>query len=909
MVNSVQHRIAQLFFCCLCLLPLALYAAPRSPAEIFGFNPGDDYKLASYEQMETYYRQLAAESDRVELREIGESALGRPLFLLTISSPENLANQDRFKSISAQLARASVAGEEAERLAVEGKAVVWIDGGLHATEVAHGQMTSQLAHRVATEESAEMRQIRENVIFLLMPVMNPDGLEIVRKWYESQLGTPFEQSRPPELYHHYVGHDNNRDFFMNNMPESKAVAKILYNEWYPQIVYNQHQSSPGYARIVIPPYSDPVNPIIHPGVTTGLNEIGSAMGNRFALERMAGAISDVGFSMWWNGGMRTVPYFHNMIGILTETGHDSPSPRFYDPKIFPRTIAYRANPSAVGQLPEEEDDEEFTGVPPARVLYPDPYRGGESHFSEPVNFMITGSIAVLRAASDSKLKWLTNINRMGHDAIAAGESGTRFYVIPGEQRHIDEARNMVNVLLEGGIEVEVAETAFRADGQRYPEGTYVINAAQAFRPYIVDLLEKQTYPDTRLDPNEKPKAPYDIAGWTLPMQMGVEVDHIASDIDADLTRIQGLADPPVGTVSGSARYGYALSHATNASIKAVNGLLADNEDVYWMNEASRAGGNNLEAGTFVIESGSNTESRVEYLAAEHGVDFVGLSSRPTDNMSKLRLPRVGMYKSYVAFMDEGWSRWLLEEYGFAPTSLLDEDVQNGDLSGFDAIIIPHPDGNAAFKDNVQKILTGHAPDSMPEEYTGGLGLQGAFALQQFVSDGGTIVTFGDASNFAIEQFGLPIRNAVLGASRENFSIPGSLIKATVNTDDPLGYGMTSDVAINYVNGGAYDILGQHGCVTDLLNQRHCREVTRGGRPIQEHEPVSRFDSIVSFAEEDLLMSGWAAGTEHIATKSAMARVPHGEGEVILFAFRPQFRGQPRGTYKLIFNALHGASID
>jgi len=909
MVNFVQKQLVRFIFICSVLMPALLNAAPKSPAEIFGFNPGDDYKLAGYEQMETYYRQLAAESDRVELREIGESALGRTLFLLTISSPENLVNQDRYKSISAQLARARVAGDEADQLAVEGKAVVWIDGGLHATEVAHAQMTSQLAHRVATEESAEMRHIRDNVIFLLMPVMNPDGLEIVRKWYASQLGTPFEQSRPPELYHHYVGHDNNRDFFMNNMPESKAVAKVIYNEWYPQIVYNQHQSSPGYARIVIPPYSDPVNPIIHPGVTTGLNEVGSAMGNRFALEGMAGAISDVGFSMWWNGGMRTVPYFHNMIGILTETGHDSASPRFYDPKIFPRTIAYRANPGAIGKLPDEEDGEEFTGVPPARVLYPDPYRGGESHFSEPVAFMITGSIAVLRAAADSRLKWLTNINRMGHDSIAAGESGTRFYVIPGEQRHIDEARNMVNVLIEGGIEIEVAESAFRIGDQRYPEGTYVINAAQAFRPYIVDLLEKQTYPDTRLDPNEKPKAPYDIAGWTLPMQMGVEVDHIASDIDADLTRVQGLVGPPEGTITGGARFGYALSHATNSSIKAVNALLADNEIVYWTDEDSRSGGNNLEAGTFVIESGSDTESRVEYLAAELGVNFIGLGSQPTDSMSRLRLPRVGMYKSYVAFMDEGWSRWLLEEYGFAPTSLQDEDIQSGDLSQFDVIILPHPDGSAAFKDNVQKILTGHAPGSMPEQFTGGLGLQGAFALQQFVSNGGTVVTFGDASNFAIEQFGLPIRNAVQGASRENFSIPGSLIKASVDMDDPLAYGMTSEVAINFVNGAAYDVLGQHGCVADLLNQRHCSEVTRGGRPIQEHEPVSRFDSIVNFAAEDLLMSGWAQGTEHIATKTAMARVPHGEGDVILFGFRPQFRGQPRGTYKLIFNALHASSID
>ncbi|RLA31412.1 MAG: peptidase M14 [Gammaproteobacteria bacterium] len=873
---------------------------------MFGFEPGDDYKLASYEQMEVYYRQLAQESDRVQLREIGKTPLGRNLYLLTISSVENLANLEKYRSISEQLARGRIDSETAAALAVEGKAVVWIDGGLHATEVAHGQMTSLLAHRVATEESAEMQQIRDNVIFLLMPVMNPDGLEIVRKWYESQLGTAYEQTTPPELYHHYVGHDNNRDFFMNNMPESKAVANVVYNEWYPQIIYNQHQSSPGYARIVLPPYSDPLNPTIHPGVTTGLNEVGSAMANRFALKGMSGAIADVGFSMWWNGGMRTVPYFHNMIGILTETGHDSASPRFYDPKVFPKTLAVRANPSGVGITV----DEEASGVPDARVLYPNPWKGGESHFRDPVNFMITGSIAVLRTASDSRVKWLTNIHRMGQDAIAAGRTGTRYYIIPAQQRQSGEARNLVNLLLEGGIEIDRATESFRAGGNRYSAGSFIINAAQAFRPYVVDLLEKQTYPDTRLDPAGAIKPPYDIAGWTLPMQMGVAVDFIREDVDVDSVRISGQAHTPVGDIRGSSRFGYALSHESNASIKAVNRLLADGESVYWSNESFRAGRTSFAAGTFVIEStGDQTAERVEALATEFGIDFVGLNSSPADDLSKLRLPKVGLYKSYVAFMDEGWTRWLLEDYGFDLVSLSDGDIQSGDLSGLDAIVLPHPDARVFFRDNVGKILTGHPPGTMPDEFTGGLGLAGAYALQRFAKDGGTVVTFGDASEFAIGQFGLPIRNIVSGASGQNFSIPGSLIRATVDTSDPLAYGMADEVAVNFVRGAAYDVLGQAGCVDDLLNQRHCKEVTRGGRPLVEKETVSRFESIVNYAEEDLLMSGWALGTEHIASKSAMARVPHGEGEVILFGFRPQFRGQPRGTYKLIFNALHAATID
>lgn len=882
-----------------------LHAAPLSPEEVFGFRPGDDYKLASYEQMEVYYRQLAAESDRVEIREIGESVLGRTLYVLTISSEENIRNLDKYRAISEQLARARIDEDTAQNLAGEGKAVVWIDGGLHATELAHGQMTSLLAHRVATEESAEMQAIRDNVIFLLMPVMNPDGLEIVRKWYVSQLDTPFEQTSPPELYHHYVGHDNNRDFFMNNMPESKAVARVIYNEWYPQIVYNQHQSSPGYARIAIPPYSDPLNPIIHPGVTTSLNEIGSAMSNRFALEKMPGAVADVGYSMWWNGGMRTVPYFHNMIGILTETGHTSPSPRFYDPKIFPKMLAADANPNAVGIIVDEEN----SGIPDPRVLYSYPWPGGESHFSEPVNFMITGSIAVLRAASDSRLKWQTNIYKMGRDSIEKGKTGIRTYVIPAGQKNYDEARNLVNLLLESGIEIDRATEAFRVGDNRYAEGSFVINAAQAFRPYIVDILEKQVYPDTRLDPNGEVKAPYDIAGWTLPMQMDVIVDYQEDGVDIEAERLIGLVPTQPGNVRGSARYGYALSHATNASVKAVNRLMSNGETLYLADESFRAGRTTYEAGTFVVVGGDQTADRVADIARELGVDFLALDSEPSAAKRLLRSPKVGMYKSYVPSIDEGWTRWILDEYGFDLVPLSDSDIRSGDLATLDAIIMPHPGGGVAFKNSVGTILTGHSRGSMPDEYTGGIGLAGAYALQKFVSNGGTMLTFGAAAQFAIEQFGLPVRNIVGGASSKDFSIPGSLIRVNVDTTNPLAYGMSPEIAANVVGGAAFDSLSQIGCADDLLNQRNCIEVTRGGRPMKTFDEPVLFDSVVDYADEDLLMSGWAAGTEYIAGKSALVRVPHGSGEVIIFGFRPQFRGQPRGTYKLIFNALLNSTIE
>ena len=341
-------RIA-IFLISIFLTTLVSAQIPK-PADVIGFEPGSDYKLAKWNQLIEYYRALDAASDRVQLREIGRSVLEKPLLLLYISSEANLARLDEWREMSEALARARIDDETAARYAAEGKAVVWLDAGLHATEVAPSQMMPHLAYRVVTEDSAEMEKIRDNVILLLMPSMNPDGLDIVADWYRKNLETPFETSRPPELYHHYVGHDNNRDWFMNNMPESRAVTGVLYREWFPQIVYNHHQTGPAWARIFLPPFADPVNPNIHPGVTTGVNMVGTAMANRFAMQKMPGVVSDMVYSMWWNGGMRTVPYFHNMIGILTETSHASATPRFYDPEKRPEFVGNprrgRASPTS-----------------------------------------------------------------------------------------------------------------------------------------------------------------------------------------------------------------------------------------------------------------------------------------------------------------------------------------------------------------------------------------------------------------------------------------------------------------------------------------------------------------------------------------------------------------------------------
>jgi len=852
----------------LLIISIAGLSQVPKPADVFGFEPGADYKLADYSQMVDYYTRLDKTSDRVSMIEIGKSVLGRPMLLLFISTPENLKQLERWRNISEQLARAKIDEAKARQLIGEGKAIVWIDGGMHASEKAHGQMTSLLAYRIATEESAEMKKIRENVITLLMPVMNPDGMDIVVSWYKAMLGTPYEVTNPPWLWHHYIGHDNNRDWFMNNMPESKAVSEILYNKWYPQIVYNHHQSSPAWTRIFLPPFANPVNPNIHPGITTGVNLVGSAMANRFAMNKMPGVVSQLGFDMWWNGGMRTAPYYHNQIGILTETAHTSPTPSFYPPDSMPKTVGVGVTMPTDGKS----------------IFYPNPWKGGVSRFGDAVKYMLTASMAVLNLAADRREEFMYNIYRMGRDAIESKDS-LFAYVIPAEQWDNTEVPNLINVMRQGGIEVHRAGQAFKIGNGNYTAGSFIIYGAQAFRPYITDLFEKQVYPNQRLFPGGPPIRPYDLAGWTLPMQMGIKVDKIRSSFNVPAELIKDRAAITAGKVAARTGYGYLLSHRQNAAIMAVNQLLKNGVSVSMADSGFSIGNQKYEAGGFVIENGSNADAEIKNLAAKFGVSFEGIDAKPAAGLIKLNPVRVGLYKSWVDNMDEGWTRWLLEQYGFSVDTLHDKDLLNKDLKTYQAIIIPDQDKKA--------ILHGHLVGNMPEQYTGGMGLEGTIALKNYVMKGGNVIAFDEASDFAIEQFGLPVRNVVDGLSPSQFYIPGSLIKTIVNTKNPMAYGMQAEVAASFNNSRAFEI------VTKPRGLEGSRQITKAS-------PEAPVEIIASYAKKDLLMSGWALNEEeYIGGKAAVVNVKMGSGNVVLFGFRPQFRGQPRGTYKLIFNAIYG----
>ena len=520
---------------------LAAGAGVPTPKEHLGYTPGDDYKLADYADVTGYFRKLAAATDRIRLEEFGRSAGGKPMLAAYISSPENLKSLDQWKQISRRLALGRGTREEAQAMARSGRAIVWIDSGLHASEVAPVQHSFDLAFRMVTQEDEETRLIRDRVILLQIPVINPDGLDLIAHWYRKNVGSPFELAPLPTLYHKYAGHDNNRDWFMMNLEETRHVSRMLFAEWFPQIVYNQHQAPAFPARIFVPPYAEPLNPNIPAPVMEGINTIGSAMKERFARENKPGVISYTGYDAWWNGGLRSVPAFHNMHGILTETALFSyATPGQYKLKDLPERFS--------NGLPTKEPS----------VFYERPWLGGKWGVRDAIDYMLTADWAILELAAARSTQYLFKAWEMARASIEAGQAGKPYaYIVPAEQWDASAAVDMLRRLSIGGVEVRRATDAFQANGKSYPAGTYVVNAGQAFRAYLVDLMEPQKYPELRSGITGPTKRPYDVAGWTMPMSMGVAVERMDSPFEAALEPVTRF-DPPASAARDPRQNAYYL---------------------------------------------------------------------------------------------------------------------------------------------------------------------------------------------------------------------------------------------------------------------------------------------------------------------------------------------------------------
>ncbi|MFZ5929126.1 MAG: M14 family zinc carboxypeptidase [Acidobacteriota bacterium] len=803
----------------LSLFALPLLAAPPAPREHFGFDPGDDYKLANYEQVISYFQRLAAESDRIRLAEFGKSSEGRPMIAAFISDAANLRQLGHWKDINRRLALGQASPEEAQRFAREGKAIVWIDSGLHATEVAPVQHAPHLAWRMVTDESEETRRIRSNVILIQVPVINPDGLDMVASWYGRNVGTPFELAPLPWLYQKYAGHDNNRDYFMYNLAETRHVGRMLFQEWFPHIVYNQHQVAPFPARIFIPPYAEPLNSNILAAVMEGINRIGSVMRERFLREEKPGVISYVSFDGWWNGGLRSAPAFHNMHGILTETAlFYYATPKEYKPSDLP---------------------ERFQNGMPAReptIFYPKPWLGGRWALRDAVDYMLTADFAILNEAASSPSHYLLKAWEMARFNIETGRKGAPFaWIVPPAQHDAWSAAQMLERLHLAGVQIHRADAPFEAGGAAYPAGTHILYAAQPFRGYLADLMEPQKYPEIRTAPGGPVRRPYDLAGWTLPYQMGVTAVRVDAPFEARASLVEAVQIPAPG-----------LDLKQNSAFLAIAAALRDNGSV------------------FVSSGGALTREQ------------------PAAGW-RLKRPRTGLYQPYTANMDAGWTQWLLDEFSVPYELVHNGDIRSGKLrERFDVIILAQQSMQSILHGTPEltKLRTGETVRQRPE-YAGGIGLEGARQLEEFVRRGGTLIAFDSAAELPLTLFPLGVRPGLrAGAQTEQgaWVCPGSILRMTADPKHPLAFGMPAEHYATSTGGQFFEI-------EDTASPR---------RP----------QVFVRYAQKNLLASGWISGERVMAGKAAAVETPLGEGRVVLFGFRPQFRGQTFGTFRLVLNAIY-----
>jgi len=889
-----------------------------TPESVLGFMPGADMKLATYDQAIDYLRKLAASSPCLKLMEAGKTTQGRIAYYALISSPKNLAGIDRLREIARRLAHPQgLTDDEARALASEGRAFIHIDGGCHATEVAGPQMTPQLAYDLLTRpEDPQVREILENVVVMLWPTMNPDGQQMVGEWFQKNLGTPYESSGLPRLYQEYVGHDNNRDGYMINMIESRLMEHV-WRQWEPHIIYVHHQTAPFPTRIWLPPFSEPVGLEAPYLAAREVNMIGMAIAKGLEERGLTGAVHmGTAFDAWYPGYVDYAPIFKNIPAFWTETAGNMASPREYTAKDLPQA---------------------FRDVRP-QSLYASPWKPGWWRLGDAVAYDETASLAVLEYAAKYKTSLLYNRYQAGRDQIARGKKDAPYaYVFPQDQRDPVAAVELLRRLAFGGVRVFQLTAPVALDNVTYPAGTWVIPTDQEFAAMAREVLDVQKYPDLRQYPGGPPSRPYDAAGWTLPLQMGLKWAAVSTPLgdevraemrllgppvepkidlapynaaaSADLAPFDSVPGigfdsnpsaaaivPPAGRITGSGR-ALAVDPAQNNAFRAINRAWKEGATVQY------AAGGPGKGGRYLIRGLS--KSAQSALAGSLAL----VAERTAAGGTPLKKPRLGLYQPWSGSMDEGWTRWLLEQYGFEFVSLHPEDFHAPLHDKVDVIILADDAripvegaarGRGARGEGAPAPTTGAPPAGGPP--AGGAGAQPAgsrgggagravrpeyaYALtaddiqgfEAFIRGGGTVVCFNSACRFAMQQFKLPVKNAVEGLKAEDFFLRGSIVEVNVDVTHPVMAGMPEKAAVFVDGSPVFDTL-------ESFKGRILAKYAETGSP---------------------LLSGYLIGEKTLYGKAAALDVELDQGHVILLGFRPEWRDQSFGTFRVVFNAaLYG----
>jgi Zinc carboxypeptidase len=883
-----MKRIAAALF----LFALALPAAVPSPEQYFGFRMGTDKKLARWDKIVSYMQAVAAESDRVRFRNLGPTTLGNPFVMLEVSSADNLRNLERYKQLERKLYFQGGAPTETERDEIfhSGKAVVFITNNIHATEIGASQMAVELVYRLATEDSPKIRKILDNVIFLLVPSLNPDGQIMVTDWYNKTVDTPYAASPLPYLYHNYTGHDNNRDMYLFSQKESRMAAQVLWHEWFPSIWLDEHQQGMSGPRIFTMPATDPINPNVDPLIYRLNSLFGQSQAAALEAEGKTGIIFNSTYTNFWEGAAAWVGWWHNEVGLLTEVASvriATPTvQQMADPSRPPANAApatggrsSAAGPAGGTSEFEAERRRQFeqpnAPLPPPRDItsrteYPRPWLGGKWTLRDIVDYELTSTFALLETAADRRevlLRQIYDINRNTIEAGRKGEiSGAKEkafgILIPVAGQHDpDEAIELVDKLLTGGVEVYRAKAGFTQDGKTWPAGAFVVPFTQVFARYAKDLLEKQTYPEVRRSPNAPAEAPYDVSAWSLGMQFGVKTVFAKSALPADLA---------LEAVTSKPRYTLSVSNSGGAWRFPYNGAMAAMVLNRLLSGGAKVSLTKAEPGGVPYVSAA-AKSDVWKHAVE-GFEVVTVAAPKTPVFSTgINRPRLGIYQSYDPSMDEGWTRYILDQYEFPYTKLHNAEIKGGRLrQKYDAIILPDQRGTA--------ILNGLDYKTIVPEYRGGIGEEGLDALRQFVAEGGTLVALGEACNFVLDKFPLGVKDLKRTLTRDQHFAPGSIVNLQVDTSNPIGWGMAPDTYGYYINSPFFQL-------TEGFSSQKVTVVAR-------------------YPNTGVNASGWLRGEDLMLGRAAVVTVEMNPGKIVLFGIRPQHRAQTHATLPMLFNALY-----
>ncbi|MDR3506386.1 MAG: M14 family metallopeptidase [Caulobacteraceae bacterium] len=919
----------------LCLsIPLASATAGpiTSPREQLGHDLGEDYYLADYAQLTAYWKKLASQSDRAKLVDIGATSEGRRQYMMIVSSPENLAKLDHYRDIAKRLALAEgLTDDQAHALAAEGKSVIWIDGGLHANETEPAQALMQAVYDMLSRDDAETRRILDNVI-ILFGQANPDGQDFVADWYMrnpdplKRDSGGFGDSTLPHLFQKYVGHDNNRDSYMSAMKETTNLNRIFFREWFPQIIYNHHQTGPQGAVVFVPPFRDPFNYNYDPLVMTELNEVSGEMHSRLIAEGKPGSAmrSAATYSTWNNGMERTVAYFHNTIGILTEI-IGSPTP--FSLPLVPDN-----------QLPRND--------------LPMPIKPQTWHLKQSVDYSVSMNRAVLDYAANNRERLMFNIYRMGANAIQRGgqdswtitsdridalkaadkatpdavraaalaasgapafravgladpklydtvlhdpaQRDPRGYILPADQADFPTAIKFLNALIKNGVAVDRATTTFTVGGKTYPAGSYVVRTAQAYRPHILDMFEPQRHPNNFAYPGGPPIPPYDAAGYTLAFQMGVKFDRVLDGFDGPFEKVPDLIKPPAGHVLGEGGAGFLVSHEVNDSVILTNRLLKAGQPVYWLKPSVTVDGQTYAPGAIWVPASAKARAILEAGGAELGIDIRAVKAAPAADRIKLKPVRVGVVDIYGGLMSGGWTQYLMEQFEIPYTVVRPQRLDAGNLGrDFDVLVFPDSAISEAggfsggmFRGAASMGAPQPKPEAIPAEYRGWLGTitreKTGPQIERFVRDGGSVVSVG--SSTALASFlKLPVESGtaevvdgkVQPLPRTKFYIPGSVLSAKVDNTDPLAFGEPDTVDMFFDQSPVFKVADGPG-----------------------------LHRVAWFSGAHPLRSGWAWGQERLDGTTAVIDADLGKGKVFLMGPEITMRAQPHGTFKFLFNALY-----